>query len=239
MAKALFVTGTGTDVGKTYVTGLLVKALTEAGEKAAYYKAAMSGNRRDPDGVLIPGDGLQVKTMAGIGQPVQTMCPYVYEPPLSPHLAARLAGEEVDPDRVRQGFSALAEKYDYLTMEGSGGILCPITVTEGRELWLADLIRDLGLGCLLVADAGLGTLNAIGLTAFYLRKTGVPLRGMILNRYDPENLMHRDNRQLCQQMTGVPVVACVGEGDTRLTLAPEILKGLYTEGGKPHAVVSL
>lgn len=239
MAKALFVTGTGTDVGKTYVTGLLVKALTEAGEKAAYYKAAMSGNRRDPDGVLIPGDGLQVKTMAGIGQPVETMCPYVYEPPLSPHLAARLAGEEVDPDRVRQGFSALAEKYDYLTMEGSGGILCPITVTEQRELWLADLIRDLGLGCLLVADAGLGTLNAIGLTAFYLRKTGVPLRGMILNRYDPENLMHRDNRQLCQQMTGVPVVACVGEGDTRLTLAPEILKGLYTEGGKPHAVVSL
>ena len=239
MAKALFVTGTGTDVGKTYVTGLLVKALTEAGEKAAYYKAAMSGNRRDPDGVLIPGDGLQVKTMAGIGQPVETMCPYVYEPPLSPHLAARLAGEEVDPDRVRQGFSALAEKYDYLTMEGSGGILCPITVTEQRELWLADLIRDLGLGCLLVADAGLGTLIAIGLTAFYLRKTGVPLRGMILNRYDPENLMHRDNRQLCQQMTGVPVVACVGEGDTRLTLAPEILKGLYTEGGKPHAVVSL
>lgn len=239
MAKALFVTGTGTDVGKTYVTGLLVKALTEAGEKAAYYKAAMSGNRRDPDGVLIPGDGLQVKTMAGIGQPVETMCPYVYEPPLSPHLAARLAGEEVDPDRVRQGFSALAEKYDYLTMEGSGGILCPITVTEQRELWLADLIRDLGLGCLLVADAGLGTLNAIGLTAFYLRKTGVPLRGMILNRYDPENLMHRDNRQLCQQMTGVSVVACVGEGDTRLTLAPEILKGLYTEGGKPHAVVSL
>lgn len=239
MAKALFVTGTGTDVGKTYVTGLLVKALTEAGEKAAYYKAAMSGNRRTPDGALLPGDGVQVKTMAGIGQPVETMCPYVYEPPLSPHLAARLAGEEVDPDRVRQGFSALAEKYDYLTMEGSGGILCPITVTEGRELWLADLIRDLGLGCLLVADAGLGTLNAIGLTAFYLRKTGIPLRGMILNRYDPENLMHRDNRQLCQQMTGVPVVACVGEGDTRLTLSPEILKGLYTEGGKPHAVVSL
>ncbi len=239
MAKALFVTGTGTDVGKTYVTGLLVKALTEAGEKAAYYKAAMSGNRRTPDGALLPGDGVQVKTMAGIGQPVETMCPYVYEPPLSPHLAARLAGEEVDPDRVRQGFSALAEKYDYLTMEGSGGILCPITVTEGRALWLADLIRDLGLGCLLVADAGLGTLNAIGLTAFYLRKTGISLRGMILNRYDPENLMHRDNRQLCQQMTGVPVVACVGEGDTRLDLSPEILKGLYTEGGTPHAVVSL
>lgn len=239
MAKALFVTGTGTDVGKTYVTGLLVKALTEAGEKAAYYKAAMSGNQRDSDGRLFPGDGVQVQTMAGIGQPVQTMCPYVYEPPLSPHLAARLAGEEVDLDRVRQGFYALAKDYDYLTMEGSGGILCPITVTEGRELWLADIIRDLGLGCLLVADAGLGTLNAIGLTAFYLQKTDIPLRGIILNHYDLEDPMHRDNRQLCQQMTGVPVVACVKEGDTRLDLSPEVLKGLYTEGGTPHAVVSL
>ena len=101
MTKALFVTGTGTDVGKTYVTGLLVKALTEAGEKAAYYKAAMSGNVRSPDGTLIPGDGVQVQTMAGISQPVQTMCPYVYEPPLSPHLAARLAGEL---DRVAEEF---------------------------------------------------------------------------------------------------------------------------------------
>lgn len=239
MAKALFVTGTGTDVGKTYVTGLLVKGLQEAGVKAAYYKAAMSGNVRNPDGTLIPGDGVQVQTMAGIGQPVQTMCPYVYEPPLSPHLAARLAGEEVELERVRQGFYALAKDYDYLTMEGSGGILCPITVTGQRELWLADIIRDLGLGCLLVADAGLGTLNAIGLTAFYLRQTGIPLQGMILNHYDPENLMHRDNRQLCQQMTGVPVVACVREGDTRLDISPEILKGLYTEGGNSRAVVSL
>lgn len=227
MAKTLFVVGTGTDVGKTYVSGLLVKGLREAGEKAAYYKAAMSGNQRGPDGRLIPGDGVQVKTMGGISQPVGTMCPYVYEPPLSPHLAARLAEEQVDLARVRAGFQALAAEYDYLTMEGSGGILCPLTVDGARELWLADLIRDLDLGCLLVADAGLGTLNAIGLTAFYLRETGIPLRGIVLNHYDPENLMHQDNRQLCQSMTGVPVVACVKTGDRRLDLPPEALKALY------------
>ena len=66
MSRNIFITGTGTDVGKTYVTGLIVKKLKESGADAAYYKAAMSGNERRPDGSLIPGDALQVKTMSGI-----------------------------------------------------------------------------------------------------------------------------------------------------------------------------
>ena len=69
MAKAIFVTGTGTDVGKTYVTGLLLKKMNEMGKKAAYYKAAMSGNERDSEGNLIPGDAVSVKETSGIGQP--------------------------------------------------------------------------------------------------------------------------------------------------------------------------
>ena len=61
MSKGLFITGTGTDVGKTYVTGLIVKKLHKAGKKAAYYKAAMSGNEKDEQGRLIPGDAVEVK----------------------------------------------------------------------------------------------------------------------------------------------------------------------------------
>ena len=75
MSRNIFITGTGTDVGKTYVTGLIVKKLKESGADAAYYKAAMSGNERRPDGSLIPGDALQVKTMSGIRQPLEEMCP--------------------------------------------------------------------------------------------------------------------------------------------------------------------
>ena len=86
MSKGIFITGTGTDIGKTYVTGLIVKKLRESGADAAYYKAAMSGNERRADGSLIPGDALQVKTMSGIGQPLEEMCPYVYETAVSPHL---------------------------------------------------------------------------------------------------------------------------------------------------------
>ena len=83
MSKGIFITGTGTDIGKTYVTGLIVKKLRESGADAAYYKAAMSGNERRADGSLIPGDALQVKTMSGIGQPLEEMCPYVYETAVS------------------------------------------------------------------------------------------------------------------------------------------------------------
>ena len=96
MSKALFITGTGTDIGKTYVTGLIVKKLAQAGKNPAYYKAAMSGNDRRADGSLIPGDALFVKEMSGISQSLDDMCPYVYENAWSPHLASRVEGNPVD-----------------------------------------------------------------------------------------------------------------------------------------------
>lgn len=104
MVRKLFITGTGTDIGKTYVTGLILKKLQESGRGAAYYKAAMSGNERDADGNLIPGDALHVKTASGIAQPLETMCPYVYEAAVSPHLASRLEGNPVQMDVVKAGF---------------------------------------------------------------------------------------------------------------------------------------
>ena len=122
MAKKLFVTGTGTDVGKTYVTGLILKKLHQSGETAAYYKAAMSGNDRGPDGTLYPGDALRVKELSGIPQPVEEMCPYVYEQAVSPHLAARWEGRPVQAEVVYAGFARLCAAYSWVTMEGSGGI---------------------------------------------------------------------------------------------------------------------
>lgn len=92
MRKAIFMTGTGTDVGKTYVTALLVKKLKERGYDPAYYKAAVSGNTRGSDGRLIAGDALYVKNISGIDQPLDEMCPYIYERAVSPHLAAQIEG---------------------------------------------------------------------------------------------------------------------------------------------------
>ena len=90
MSKKLFITGTGTDIGKTFVSGLILKKLRQNGVHSAYYKAAMSGNHRRPDGSLIPGDAMYVKEISGIEQPLEEMCPYVYEHAVSPHLASVL-----------------------------------------------------------------------------------------------------------------------------------------------------
>ena len=78
MSKVLFIVGTGTDIGKTYVAGLVVKKIKEAGYSSSYYKAAMSGNVRDVSGQLIPGDAKWVQQISGISQSLDTMCPFVY-----------------------------------------------------------------------------------------------------------------------------------------------------------------
>lgn len=225
MANTLFVTGTDTDVGKTYISGLLLKALQERGEKAAYYKAAMSGNERKKDGTILPGDALHVQRVSGLSQPINTMCPYLYEHAYSPHLAARLEGNPVKLERVLDGFDQLCHQYDYVVTEGSGGILCPLRFDEEGLLSLSDFVLARQLPCLLVAHAGLGTLNHVGLTAAYLHAQGIPLRGILLNHFQPGNLLHEDNRAMCSVLTGVPVVACVEEGQDQLP--PSLLDTLF------------
>lgn len=226
MSNALFVTGTGTDVGKTYISGLILKKLRENHLRAGYYKAAMSGNRRTPEGVLLPGDAWQVQQMSGIVQPLEEMCPYVYEAPVSPHLAAQWEGNPVELEVVLQGFDRVRAKYDYVLAEGSGGILCPLRADD-QELYLEDVVRACGLTSLIVAHGGLGAIHGVGVTAAYMRARGLPVRGIILNHYQPGNRLHQDNRRMCQHVTGLPVVACVKEGDTDLDLSLQAVQALF------------
>ena len=228
MSKALFVTGTGTDTGKTYVTGLIVKKLQEAKKNPAYYKAAMSGNDRRPDGTLIPGDALAVQTMSGIDQSLTSMCPYVYDHAYSPHLASRLEGNPVVMDVVTHGFADVTAVYDYVTVEGSGGILCPICFDEAR-IQLEDVVKELHLSSILIADAGLGTINSVVLTAEYMKTHGLPLKGIIFNHYHPGDVMEDDNIFMCEHMTGLPTLAKVQDGDTELDMNIDALCALYDE----------
>ena len=228
MSKALFITGTGTDTGKTYITGLIVKKLQEAKKNPAYYKAAMSGNERRPDGTLIPGDALAVQTMSGIDQSLTSMCPYVYEHAYSPHLASRLEGNPVVMDVVKHGFADVAADYDYVTVEGSGGILCPICFDEAK-IQLEDVVKELHLSSILIADAGLGTINSVVLTAEYMKTHGLPLKGIIFNHYHPGDVMEDDNIFMCEHMTGLPTLAKVQDGDTELDMNIDALCALYDE----------
>ena len=222
------VTGTGTDTGKTYITGLIVKKLQEAKKNPAYYKAAMSGNDRRPDGTLIPGDALAVQTMSGIDQSLTSMCPYVYEHAYSPHLASRLEGNPVVMDVVTHGFADVTAIYDYVTVEGSGGILCPICFDEAR-IQLEDVVKELHLSSILIADAGLGTINSVVLTAEYMKTHGLPLKGIIFNHYHPGDVMEDDNIFMCEHMTGLPTLAKVQDDDTELDMNIDALCALYDE----------
>ncbi|MGI6737272.1 MAG: dethiobiotin synthase [Anaerovoracaceae bacterium] len=226
MSKNIFITGTGTDLGKTYAAGLIVKKLHESGRDAAYYKAAMSGNERRADGSLIPGDALHVKEASGIDQPLEEMCPYVYELAYSPHLASRIEGSPVQMDVVREGFERVCAAHEFVTMEGSGGILCPLCFDEAK-IRLEDVIRELGLSCLLVADAGLGTINYVVLTVEYMRAHHIPLKGILFNNWIPGDVMQEDNLRMCEYFTGEKVLACIQRGDTDLDLSADALAALY------------
>lgn len=231
MHNGIFITGTGTDIGKTYVTALIVKKLHEAGCKTAYFKAAVSGNERDENGSLIPGDALCVKNVSGISQPLETMCPYVYENALSPHLAAKVEENPVELERVTAQFHELCREYDTIICEGSGGILCPIRFDE-TVIMLEDVIKSLDLPCLIIADAGLGTINNTVLTVEYMRAHGLTVNGLMLNNFHKGDLMEEDNKFMCEKLTGLPVIACVGENDSDIDIDPQLLLSICRKGGK-------
>ena len=228
MSKGLFITGTGTDLGKTYIAGLIVKKLADAKQSAAYYKAAMSGNDRRADGSLIPGDALFVQKTAGISQPLEEMCPYVYEHAYSPHLASRIEGHPVQMDVVKAGYYKVCSAYDFVTMEGSGGILCPICFDEAK-IQLEDVIKELHLPSILIADAGLGTINSVVLTVEYMKAKNLPVKGIIYNHYHGNDVMEDDNIFMCEYMTGLPTLAKLKDGDTELAMDVEDLMALYEE----------
>ena len=212
MAKGIFVTGTGTDVGKTYVTALIVKKLADAGIHAGYYKAALSGAES-----IEESDAGYVKKIASITQEDSSLLSYLYQNAVSPHLAARIEGNPVDPETV---------KADFVTVEGSGGIVCPIRWDEEHEILLEDIVKMLHLNTLVIADAGLGTINAVVLTVEYIRNHGMDVKGIILNHYSG-GAMQEDNEKMIERLTGVPVIARVRDGDRELEVDLEVLKRVY------------
>jgi len=225
MGKALFVTGTGTDIGKTYVTGLIVKCLRDAGLSAGYYKAALSGAEVAADGTLLPGDALHVARVAGLDAADVTVS-YVYRDAVSPHLAAQIEHRPMDFAKVAEDYRRAKERTDYLTVEGSGGIICPLRWDDDEHVVLDDLAVRLGLAALVVADAGLGTINAAVLTAEHLHARGIPLRGFIFNNWQG-GLMQEDNVRMVEEITGAHVLARVPHGATELPMGADALAALY------------
>ena len=233
MSRALFVTATGTDAGKTYVTALIVKRLREAGINAGYYKAALSG-AEEHGGKLVPGDADFVARTSSMTEPPESLVSYVYKNPLSPHLAARIEGNPPELDAIKRDFTRALKKYDYLCVEGCGGIVCPIRWDE-RKIMLEDIIKACGLAVVIVVPSGLGSINSAVLTVEHAHAAGIEVRGIIMNGYDETQFMHRDNKYMIERLTGVQVAACVKRNDTALDVPVEELCGLFKEAAEIDA----
>ena len=220
MSKGYFVTATGTDVGKTFVTALLVKKWRDSGIDAGYYKAALSGAELR-DGKWVAGDADYVKSIANLPDSQERLVSYVYKEAVSPHLAARKEGNPVELTKVKADFDAACARHEFIFAEGSGGIICPIRYDD-QKIFLVDIMKTLNLPLLIVTTAALGSINACVLTVEYARSRGLDVRGLIVNRYGSSgNLeMEDDNIRMMQDLTGLEILAKVKDGDTDLGAQP-------------------
>ena len=207
---SVFIIGTGTDVGKTFVSALFVKHLKETGINAGYFKPVLSGTEKI-DNELVCGDAKYVCNIVGIKEPHLNFVSYHFKSPVSPHLAAKIENTTINLNKIKNDFNNLKKKYDYLVVEGCGGIMCQISTQKNNEIFLTDIIKELNLDTILVASARLGTINSTFLTVEYAKKLNIKIKGIILNHYDKNNFMHIDNKKQIEYLTGIPVIDTVAE----------------------------
>ena len=222
MTKCIFITATGTDVGKTYISALLVKELRDLGYNCGYFKPALSG-AEVRNGELIPGDCDYVLKTAGIDANPMDYVSYVFKLAVSPHLASEIEKNPIKIEKIKADFERIKRNYDYLVVEGAGGIVCPFNLSENK-LMLPDVIKALDLDILVVASASLGTINSTVLTTEYANQQGIKIKGIILNNYNDNDFMQRDNKKQVENLTGIEVVATVEQNATTISDLSRLFK---------------
>jgi dethiobiotin synthetase len=173
--RGIFVSGTDTGVGKTIVAATLARLLRMNGVTVGVMKPVTSGCREE-NGNLVSDDALLLCQAAGIAVS-EDVAPYRLREALAPSEAARLDGVRIDFSVIKASFDRLASLYQYVIVEGAGGLMVPLS----GGLLVADLARELGLPLLVVARPGLGTINHTVLTCFAAQKLGLRVAGVIIN----------------------------------------------------------
>ena len=182
--RGLFVTGTDTDVGKTLVAGAIARCLRRRGLQVAVFKPAASDCRRYR-GQLVSADAEFLAACADSPHALSDIAPLRYAAALAPNVAAQREGRPVDVEAMLDAYRRIVDGADVVIVEGVGGLLCPIS----DELWVAHLARMTALPLVVVARAGLGTINHTLLTLHAARSAGLVVAGVVINRYPPELLV--------------------------------------------------
>jgi dethiobiotin synthetase len=197
--NGVFVTGTGTEVGKTVVAAAIARTLAEKGKSVAVFKPAVSGLEEPGE-----ADYALLRRAAGSAQSDEEIAPYRYRPAVSPHLAAALADEEIDPGRLLAAVGTAAAEADTLVCEGVGGLLVPLT----PRYLVRDLAVELGLPLVIAASPGLGTINHTLLTIEAARAAALEVLAVVLTPWpDQPSRIEQSNRE---------TIAALGEVDVQV-----------------------
>ena len=212
--KGLFITGTDTGVGKTYVASLIARSLVASGRRVGVYKPAASGCMRDDAGRLISDDAVALWEAAGRPGDLERVCPQRFAAPLAPHLAARMEGRTLDADLLRTGLDYWKPRCDFVLVEGAGGLMSPM----GQREYVADLAHDFSFPLVVVSRNVLGTINATLQTLFTARhyRGGLPVAGVVLNHPAPtadDASVATNGLELTARCTA-PLLASVAFGET-------------------------
>ncbi|MFH5805921.1 dethiobiotin synthase [Alienimonas sp. DA493] len=222
MPPGLFVTGTDTDVGKTYVAARLAERLRGEGRTVGVYKPACSGAEVF-HGEPVWGDVEALRS--AVERPVaedDLICPQRFVAPLAPPIAAAREGRTVDAELLTTAARRWADRCDVLIAEGAGGLLCPLALPEdGPAVTVLDVAAALGYPLLIVARAGLGTVNHTLLTLAVAQARGLPVAGVVLNEIDAREREVATNAAMIERCGGVPVLGVIPPGGE----LPEALNG--------------
>jgi len=204
----LFITGTDTDAGKTYVSALLVRALRKAGFDTAPMKPFCCGARDDAEALYVACEGCE---------PLDSINPVYYRTPAAPYTAAKMENQPADLALINETFRGLRARHRSLIVEGVGGWMCPIA----KDYYVADLAAEFGLPVAVVVRNRLGALNHALLTVRDIQARGLPFAGIIFNRVEAENdIAAATNRALLEDLLEAPVLFDIAPGQTELDLAP-------------------
>jgi len=198
-----FVTGTDTGVGKTTFAAALLRAFRAEGLRVAGMKPVAAGT--------VEGKNEDVEALIAASSPglePKLVCPYLFQPPIAPHIAAAQAGIRIDLSLIEREYSDLANRFDLVIIEGVGGFRVPVNEREDT----ADLAQRLGLPVILVVGMRLGCLNHALLTREAIAKRGIPLAGWVANRIDPQMERIEENRTALAERLDAPLVADVPYG---------------------------
>lgn len=201
----LFIAGTDTEVGKTYVATLIVKSLVAAGHKVGVYKPVSSDCISDGN-QLVAEDALALWDAAGRIGRMEDVCPQRFRAPLAPHLSAKSEGKQIDTELLRTGISAWTDSCDIVVVEGSGGLMSPVSDDE----YTADLVFDFGYPMVLVTPNVLGAINQTLQTLITAScfRDGIDIAGIVLNdaQIFEGDISIDSNHQEIARRTEIPVL---------------------------------